>query len=689
MKLHPRLVTLLIGAVLGSMLLLACGGGDDEESAMFFAEDSAGAVAASVQSDSSMARGMAVQESAAAMTTTTTVAQAAAAAVSTAAAASTTVTTSASTTQSADQSAQVAAAAAPTQAAVASDGADASDQTDTLLQQQRIVIRTMDVGLVVSGAIQASIDRVAALAEGMGGWTVSTERYDDFSGRISVRVPAARLDEAVGRLRDLAVEVESESSTSTDVTAEYFDSQSRVRNLRATETALLTLLERADTSKDALEIQQALSEVQEEMEVLLGRIKLLEETAAFSLVRVYLRVEEADLQADAGADRTVNVGQVVRFRATFRTPDDVSDEATAYGVEWDFGDGSPPVYSDFTAPTTEPGVRVTASVTHIYHDYRDSPYYADVRISGFRGFSPLLGQDTVKVDVLDTAQMPVDAGEDQTVAVGRSVRLRAFFTPPDGIDQFAYTWDLGDGNSITGNRAILTEDESRMVTAVATHFYESTEESPYIVQITMTGTGEAGIVEGEDKITVTVTDLPAIIVSADGELTVEEDTDAQLRGTFNRPVGVTNMRYRWDFGDGSAVEEGALDEGNAIETTHRYPHLRNQPYVATLTVTGESEAGDMEASTMLYVFVVEKEGWVVGGYDLAGNAQGAIRFFSMVVRGAVEAGIWLIILSPLWGGAAAAVYLLRRRFAKRAPKPAAPAAPASEEAAGAGKDTGE
>ena len=325
-------------------------------------------------------------------------------------------------------------------------------------------------------------------------------------------------------------------------------------------------------------------------------------------------------------------------------------------------------------------------MTHVYHDHRDSPHFVDVRISGARGSSPLYGQDTIGVTVLDTAQMLVDAGEDQTAALGRAVRLRAFFMPPEGIDQFTYTWDFGDGTAATGNRAILTEDEDRMVTAVTTHFYESTEESPYIVQITMTGTGEAGIVEGEDKITVTVTDLPAIIVSTGDEVTVEEGEEANLRGTFNRPVGVTNMRYRWDFGDGSAVEEGTLDEGNAVETTHAYLHLRNQPYMATLTVTGESEAGDVEASTVVYVFVVEKEGWVVGGYDLAGNAQDAIRLFSMIVRGAVEVGIWLIILSPLWGGAAAAVYLLNRRFAKRAPKPAAPAATSEEAGAGSEKD---
>ncbi len=678
MKSHPRLVTLLVGAALCSMLLLACGGGDDAETTSFSADSSA-TMAASVQSEASIERAMAVEESEAFRSQTTVTTQAAAAQPAPAAAAA---STSASVAQSAGQSAQVKLA---DQEQTASDGAAAGEQGDTPLRQQRIVVRTMDINLVVAGAVQASIDRVAALTEGMGGWTVSSQRHDDFSGSIAVRVPAERLDEAVGRLRDLAVEVESESSTSTDVTSEYFDTQSRVRNLRATETALLSLLGQAPNARDALEIRLSLSEVQGELEVLLGRIKLLEETSAFSLVRVYLRVEEADLQVDAGSDRTVNVDQVARFKATFRTPDDASDESAAYHVVWDFGDGTQPVFSNFTAPTTEPGVRVTASVTHVYNDHRDSPHFVAVRISGARGSSPLYGQDTIRVAVLDTAQMPVDAGEDQTAALGRSVRLRAFFMPPEGIDQFTYTWDFGDGTAATGNRAILTEDSDRMVTAVTTHFYESTEESPYIVQITMTGTGEAGIVEGEDKITVTVTELPAIIVSAGDEVRVEEGDEAQLRGTFNRPVGVTNMRYRWDFGDGSEVEEGALDEGNAVETAHRYLHLRNQPYVATLTVTGESEAGGVEASTMVYVYVVEKEGWVVGGYDLLGNAQDAIRLFSIVVRGAVEVGIWLIILSPLWGGAAAAVYLLNRRFAKRTPKPAA-AAPASEEGAGSEKD---
>ena len=145
--------------------------------------------------------------------------------------------------------------------------------------------------------------------------------------------------------------VESEITTSKDVTAEYFDSQSRLRNLRATETAMLTLLERAPNARDALEIRKTLSEVQEEIEILLGRLKLLEETSAFSLVNVAMRVERVDLRVDAGADRTVSIGQTVRFKATFRTP----DESANYNVVWNFGDRSRPIFDTFTAPTSETG----------------------------------------------------------------------------------------------------------------------------------------------------------------------------------------------------------------------------------------------------------------------------------------------------------------------------------------------
>ena len=161
-----------------------------------------------------------------------------------------------------------------------------------------------------------------------------------------------------------------------------------------------------------------------------------------------------------------------------------------------------------------------------------------------------------------------------------------------------------------------------MVTAVTSHAYPSAEESPYIVQVRMIGKGEAGIVEGSDKIIVTVTELPVILVSAGESITVEGGTEAEFRGSFNRPAGVTNLRYSWSFGDGTAPVEGDIGDSNIVEASHNYVHLRQQPYVATLTVTGDSEAGPVEASSSVNVYVIEGEGWVVGGYGIGRYHEG-------------------------------------------------------------------
>ena len=94
---------------------------------------------------------------------------------------------------------------------------------------------------------------------------------------------------------------------------------------------------------------------------------------------------------------------------------------------------------------------------------------------------------------------------------------------------------------------------------------------------------------------------------------------------------------------------------------HKYLRLRDEPYVATLTVTGDSQAGAVEASSAVNVVVVEGKGWVIGGYNLKGNTRDAVRLFSVLIREVVTAGIWVVIFSPLWGG------LLARRVRTESP----------------------
>ena len=430
----------------------------------------------------------------------------------------------------------------------------------TLVQQRRIIVRTVDMGIIVDDVADA-VDAIGGVAEEMGGWLVSSSRAEEHRGSVSIRVPAERLEEAIMRLRAMAQDVESEITSSRDVTDEYYDIQARLTNLEATEGALIKLLDRAEKVEDALSIQKSLSEIQEKIERLQGRIKLLEQTAAYSLINVSLELVKGEMSIDAGADKSAAVGEPVRFRSTF--------------------------------------------------------------------------------------------------------------TPPADVENFTFTWDFGDGSHpVTGNRTAPTEDESRRVTATITHIYDDERDSPYIAQIKISGVGEAGEFEGEDTVIVTVSRAPVIDVFAGEHFSIEAGETVQFSGSFTRPSEVRDVKYVWDFGDGSNPESGSVREGaTTVVAEHTYPNHRPYPYDVRLTISAQSDAGIVEKSSTVTVFVSEPLGWTVGGWDVGDQIKGAVRSLSAVGLGLATLGIWAAIFSPVWAVVIVIVIVVRRKRANAPRRP--------------------
>ncbi len=426
-------------------------------------------------------------------------------------------------------------------------------QPAQLATQRRIIIRTVNMSIVVD-QIQAAIDDIARIADEAGGWMVSSDHSLKHAGSISIRVPATGLDSVVETLRDLATDVESETNSSQDVTDEYYDLQSRLKNQRATEEALIKLLEKAEHVQYALEVQRELTNVQENIERMLGRIKLLEETSAYSLITVRLSLAPVSMSVDAGPDQSVAAYNPIRFKATFTPPEGIDD----HNIVWDFGDGSEPVYIGRTAPTTEEGERVTATVTHSYDDPRDSPFIVQVKIDSY---------------------------------------------------------------------------------------------------------GESGVAEGEDTLIVSVSETPVIEVFVEaGSYNVLQNEAAEFTASFTRPSGLTDVRYKWDFGDASPPEEGQLAEGiTRVDASHAYPDFRSWPYDVVFTVTAESAVGEIVASNSVSVYVEEDPGLIVGGFDVADTTKTAIRTLSLVFSGLTTAAIWLGIFAIIWVPLAVVVALIIRR----------------------------
>lgn len=161
---------------------------------------------------------------------------------------------------------------------------------------ERIVIKNASLDLIVQ-APDESMDAIGRMAEEMGGFVVSAELYQQRldSGvevpraTITVRVPAERLDEALSRIEAQSDRLpENKNISSQDVTREYTDLQSRLRNLEAAEEQLLKILEDANRTEDVLQVFNQLTSVREQIEVTKGQIQFYDQSARLSSIQVEL-----------------------------------------------------------------------------------------------------------------------------------------------------------------------------------------------------------------------------------------------------------------------------------------------------------------------------------------------------------------------------------------------------------------
>ncbi|MGB8980605.1 MAG: DUF4349 domain-containing protein, partial [Anaerolineales bacterium] len=173
--------------------------------------------------------------------------------------------------------------------------------------QERLVIQNADLAIVVRDP-KGSMDQISALAQEFGGYVVSSNMYQSYTSmgkevpeaNIVIRVPSERLDEALTRIKEDAVEVDSENRSGQDVTSQYIDFQAQLKAKQAAEEKLLEIMDQATRAEDVLAIYLEVQRVQTEIEQLKGQIQYLEESAALSAISVRLIAEEGTQPIEVG-----------------------------------------------------------------------------------------------------------------------------------------------------------------------------------------------------------------------------------------------------------------------------------------------------------------------------------------------------------------------------------------------------
>ena len=163
-------------------------------------------------------------------------------------------------------------------------------QPDTL--DARKIVRNGSLDLLVADVGQ-SIEKIGSIVKGAGGYVEKSTQSNSgsHSASVTVRIPAARLDQVITQVKALASTVDREGVEARDVTREYIDLDARLRNAQAEEEQYLQILKRATTIKDTLDVTEKLSDVRGQIEQMQGEMKLLTSQIDLSTLEISLRAE--------------------------------------------------------------------------------------------------------------------------------------------------------------------------------------------------------------------------------------------------------------------------------------------------------------------------------------------------------------------------------------------------------------
>ena len=192
------------------------------------------------------------------------------------------------------------------------------------------IVRTGTLQLTVTDVTRALTNARDAIRN-LGGYIGGSQQQQDGDSvvaSVTYRIPVSRWEDALTAIRGLGTEV-GEKTDSVEVTGQIVDLDARIRNLKASETALVAYAEQAPKVSDLLEIQARLTDTRSQIEQLTAQQAQLSDQAAMATLTVTFGTEvvavteaaakwDPAAQVDQASATLISMGQaVVSFLIVF------------------------------------------------------------------------------------------------------------------------------------------------------------------------------------------------------------------------------------------------------------------------------------------------------------------------------------------------------------------------------------
>ncbi|WP_280769146.1 DUF4349 domain-containing protein [Salipaludibacillus daqingensis] len=184
-----------------------------------------------------------------------------------------------------------------------------SDEPEEASDIERMETKSNEQMVIYNGYISIEVNdfndaqhHIQDEVEKINGFVVESTVYqrgedEELGGNLTVRVPKEYFQSFLNDLETTSSKVLEKSTTGNDVTEEYVDLESSLRSKETVEERLLTFLEEAESTEDLLSISNDLSDVQEDIERIKGRIAYLENHVAFSTITIDIQERKVNVSS--------------------------------------------------------------------------------------------------------------------------------------------------------------------------------------------------------------------------------------------------------------------------------------------------------------------------------------------------------------------------------------------------------
>mgnify|MGYP000370756613 CR=1 FL=1 len=164
---------------------------------------------------------------------------------------------------------------------------DSIGVTNLSVDMGRQIIKSASIKIEVKEP-EVTSNEIDKITKSISGFIESCYSYDEKSFNLAVKVPVAKLESYVDQVAEMGTLI-SRTMNSENVTKDIVDIDARLKNLYSLRERYRQLLEKANNLVEMLKVEEQLTRIQTEIDMIHGRRKSLVFQSSFS--RVDIRIE--------------------------------------------------------------------------------------------------------------------------------------------------------------------------------------------------------------------------------------------------------------------------------------------------------------------------------------------------------------------------------------------------------------